>query len=308
MKKSILINTIPMMISGGFTNQKNSDILFSSDIGSHFKNRHSSNICFVEGDGNGDGDNNGGQGNDINFDDPKIKDYVQQQIDAAVTGLKNKNNELLGKNNSLNTKLSEFGDFSPEQVQQLQTIINGNEEAKLIADGKFEEVIAKRMDRTKAEYEEKITGLSSDLEKASGESGKFKKLYEERILGDELRKLAISEGVRPEAYDDILRRGFDIFSLAEDGTIEARDKDGHLVKDAKEMLLTPERFLNGLKETAPYYWPESQGAGADGQGRKQHQQNAGDVGKLADVVGKDGKFDLEAYRAARGKDSSRYQR
>lgn len=260
------------------------------------------------------GESGGGQGgvadknDNINFDDPRIKDYVQQQVDNAVTGLKNKNNELLGKNNSLSSKLSEFGDFSPEQVQQLNAIINGNEEAKLIADGKFEEVIAKRMDRTKAEYEEKINGLSTNLEKTSGEYDKYKKLYEERILGDELRNLAIKEGVRPQAYDDILRRGFDIFSLAEDGTIEARDKDGNLVKDSKEMLLTPERFLNNLKETAPYYWPESQGANVSGQQQRGHNQQSNDIGKLNDVVGKDGRFDLDAYRAARGKDQSRYNR
>lgn len=40
-----------------FSNQKNSDVLFSGDIGSHFKNRHSSNICFIDGDDAKDGDN-----------------------------------------------------------------------------------------------------------------------------------------------------------------------------------------------------------------------------------------------------------
>jgi prefoldin subunit 5 len=304
MKNTILASVIPMALSGKFQNQKNSDILFSNDIGNHYKNRYSSNICFADGD-----DAGGDEGNaDIDFSNPLIKDYVQRQVNEAITGLKTKNTELLGKYQETKTKLEGYGEISSDQVKKIMGVLQGNEEAQLLADGKFEEVVAKRLDRVKAEYDDKLTGMTSELEKLNGETGKYKKLYQERILGDQLRAIAIKEGVLPEAYDDVLRRGFDIFSLAEDGTIEARNENGELLKDKKDMLLTPERFINALKETSPYYWPASQGSGAQSQTqRPQNGLPSGDIGKLNDVV-KGGNFDLEAYRKARGDDQSRYNR
>lgn len=55
MKKSLPAKAIPMSLMGAtHSRQRNSDIFDCSDIGGHFKNRFSSNICFAEGDEVGD--------------------------------------------------------------------------------------------------------------------------------------------------------------------------------------------------------------------------------------------------------------
>lgn len=245
-----------------------------------------------------EGGDNGGD-NQIDFNDPRIIEHVKNAISESTTQLKNKNNELLGKLSTATTKLQGYGDTSPEQLQQIMNVLQNNEEAQLIADGKFDEVITKRTDRMKSEYDEQITGLNSNLETAQTEAGKYKSLYENKIIDDQIRAEAVKQGVRPEAYDDILRRGRDVFTLDDDGTLVARDKDGVLVKDGKGMLLNPERFLSNLQESAPYYWPDSQGAGANGQTNNGNNQKT-DVEDLESVAtSNNGNFDLEEYRTQR---------
>ena len=87
-------------------------------------------------------------------------------------------------------------------------------------------------------------------------------------------------------------------SLGENRVLVRAYKDGVLIKDAKGMLLTPERFLMGLKDSAPYYWPESQGAGLQGQQQQHQQQSSKSVDDLQNVVG-NGEFDLAEYRKQR---------
>ncbi|MDC4963191.1 hypothetical protein OHW10_18925, partial [Acinetobacter baumannii] len=51
----------------------------------------------------------GGQGSTtINFEDPAIKAQLDQYVEQHVSGLKAKNNELLGKNRSLSDELTNF--------------------------------------------------------------------------------------------------------------------------------------------------------------------------------------------------------
>lgn len=50
MRKKLLALSVPSSLTGSFQKQRNSDVFGCSDIGTHFKNRYSSNICFAEGD------------------------------------------------------------------------------------------------------------------------------------------------------------------------------------------------------------------------------------------------------------------
>ena len=50
MRKKLLSLSVPNSLTGSFQKQRNSDIFGCSDVGAHFKNRYSSNICFIEDD------------------------------------------------------------------------------------------------------------------------------------------------------------------------------------------------------------------------------------------------------------------
>lgn len=50
MRKRLLALSVPNLLTGSFQKQRNSDIFSCSDVGAHFKNRYSSNICFADDD------------------------------------------------------------------------------------------------------------------------------------------------------------------------------------------------------------------------------------------------------------------
>lgn len=311
MLKSKLAHTIPMALMGSFTNQSNNDVLGNVDFGEHFKNRHNSHIAFIDDGGNQGGDQGGDQGGqqgggDIDFNDPRIQDYVRNQVSEQTTGLKNKNNELLGKLQNANGQLEGFGGLTPEQAaqaQQLFNILNGSEEAQMIKDGRIDEVIAKRIDKKEAEWTETNNSLQEKLNAATESGNKYKGLYETKILEDSFREECIKAGALPEAVGDILMRARqDGFTLGEDGKPELRNAEGNLVYDDKNRIITPERYVESLRQSNPYYWPGSQGTGTTGQLGRQTQQNG--MTKINDAASGQS-FDLEAYRNARGGDKTK---
>ena len=89
-------------------------------------------------------------------------------------------------------------------------------------------------------------------------------------------------------------RGRSVFSLDENKQIEARDAEGKLAVIDKKVMTT-KNWIEGLKDTSPHYWPESEGAGAHGG------STGGDTDyhtKLNDLATKG---DMKGFRALRAK-------
>jgi len=92
----------------------------------------------------------------------------------------------------------------------------------------------------------------------------YKTLYESKVIDDGIRAEATKAGVRSEALSDVLLRGRGVFSLDDKKQIEARDSEGKLAKTVDDKVLTTKNWIEGLKESSPHYWPNSEGAGAHG--------------------------------------------
>jgi len=252
------------------------------------------------GDGGDAGDGQGG-GGQIDLNNPTIQSAIQAAVSEATTGLKNKNDELLGKLNKSNDALKAFDGLDAAKIKNMLDSMDQNEEAKLISEGKFEEVIQKRMDKITAQHEDTVSGLNENLSSITGERDHYRGLYENQTIGNEVKTAALKAGVLPEALDDVNRRAMDIFSLDADGNIEAREgkkSDGSLLQ-IDGHLLTVERFVDSLKKDAPYYFPASESGGAEGDGKGNRQQS-GSV-DLEKVIGDGTDIDMDAYRASRKK-------
>ncbi len=94
----------------------------------------------------------------------------------------------------------------------------------------------------------------------------YEGLYKTKMVEDALRDAAVEAKIRPEAITDVLLHGRNIFSLSEDGSIEARDAENKLRKTIDDKVLTTSNWIEGLKKSSPHYWPGSKGAGAEGGG------------------------------------------
>ncbi len=199
---------------------------------------------------------------------------VQKFLDGEVSGLKTKNQELLGSNKTIKTELDklkgQFEGLDIEAVKGLLTKAGQDEETKLIAEGKLDEVVSRRTERLRGDLDKQIKAANERAEKAEAFAAK----YSDKVLADSIRAAAIKAGALPEAAEDIILRARGTFKLSEDGEPIATDRDGQVIygKDGRTPL-SPQEWAESLRETATHLWPRAQGAGPTGdQGGKATQK------------------------------------
>lgn len=190
---------------------------------------------------------------------------VQQYVEREVTGLKNKNQELLGSLKSTKTELEsikgQFEGLDIEAVKGLLKKASQDEETRLIAEGKLDEVVSKRTERLRADLDKQLKAEQERAQKAEAFANRFR----DKVLADSIRAAALKAGALPEAAEDIILRARGTFTLNEDGEAVAVDADGQVIygKDGKTPL-TPLEWAESLRESAPHLWPRAQGAGQTG--------------------------------------------
>lgn len=186
---------------------------------------------------------------------------VQKMIDEQVNGLKNKNSELLGTLKKQKEQLSQFDGIDPDAVRNILKRFSDDEESKLIAEGKIDEVLSKRTERMTGDYEKK---LKSEQEKAESYL-KRAQAYESKVFENAIRQEAAKAGLHQFAVDDAILRAKNMFHLGENGDLQALDADGQLIygKDGKSGLTVSEWF-ESQKETAPHWFPSIGGSGTKG--------------------------------------------
>ena len=217
------------------------------------------------GSGGGSGEGGSGEGGSGEGGDKKFtQSDVEKAVNEAVGGLKTKNDELLGKTKKLQEQLQQFDGIDPEKMRSMLKRFEDDEEAKLLAEGKVEELVEKRLSKATAQFDEKYSAIVAERDDFEGKWKISDAKYNKRVINEVMMKAAVDAGVRSEAIEDIVIQSRDIFTVGEDEELEARDKDGNLRKIG-EKLLTPKTFIESLKETKPHYWPDSQGAGAQGR-------------------------------------------
>lgn len=190
---------------------------------------------------------------------------VQEYVDNEVAGLKSKNTALLGSNKTIKTELEklkgQFDGLDIEAVKGLLAKAGQDEETKLIAEGKLDEVISRRTERLRTDLDKQVKAANERADKAEAFAAK----YSDKVLADSIRAAAIKAGALPEAAEDIILRARGTFKLSEDGEPVATDRAGEVVygKDGKTPL-SPLEWAESLRETATHLWPRAQGAGQTG--------------------------------------------
>lgn len=252
--------------------------------------------------GDEEGSGSGGSG-DETFNADQLATAVKEAVDKAVqtandtskTEYDTKRAELLDETKKAKEAASKWKDLDFDQVSSVMKVYGESADAKLIADGKIDEVITKRIDTEKAKWDEERTTSKTALDSATTERDYYKGLYENKLADIQLRTAAEKAEVVPTAIDDIVTRGLKIFKVDSEGNLEARDEKGELMKTKADLLLTPVLFLEELKESAPHYWPASEGAGARGGA----SGGSADLDVRAQTAAKSG--DMKAFREVREK-------
>lgn len=208
----------------------------------------------AEADGNGDG---GGGGPAIT---PEVQAIIDERVNSAVTGLKAKNGELLGKLKDATTNLQRFDGIDPDAVRTILAKFADDEEAGLIKSGKIDEVLNKRTERMQAENQKALKAEQEKYERAESKASKLAA----RTLSAAIKDAGIKSGAYPEALDDIVLRGQNLWRLNDDGEPVAMNGDEVVLGKDGKTPLTPLEWAESLRESAPHLWPKAQGSNAPG--------------------------------------------
>ncbi|WP_272685643.1 hypothetical protein [Providencia sp. PROV130] len=220
---------------------------------------------------------------------PEIQSIIDQQVSQQVSGLKAKNTELLGKIKEQGDNLKRFDGIDPDTVKGMLKRFENDEEAKLIADGKIDELINKRTERMRGDTDKQLKEANARVEKAEAFANKFRA----RVLGDEIRSAAGKAGALSSAQEDLILRAKGIFQINDEGQAVAVDEDGNPImgKDGRTPL-SPIEWVESLKESAPHLFPAASGtdAGKHKQGGahlKRSQMSASEKAEYIRRYGRD---------------------
>ncbi|KHY12363.1 hypothetical protein, partial [Acinetobacter baumannii] len=146
------------------------------------------------------------------YEDPKgLKSALQSERDAA------KNAKL-----ELQKLQKQFEGIDPEIVKKVFAQIDQDEEAKLIAEGKVNEVIQKRTEKMREEHEKLLKAEKERADKAEAYAQKFK----QSVIQSQIVQAAIELEALPEATPDIAFLAQSKFALDENGKAVAVDENG----------------------------------------------------------------------------------
>lgn len=209
-----------------------------------------------------------GKPGEITASNPAVAKLIADAVAAEVIGLKANNEELIGEKRTAKKDLADlqklWEGMDAGKVRALVARFENDEEAQLIADGKVDEVIDRRVGAMRTDLEGQITQATEKITEHEGTVGRLTGRIKKLLLEKYLIQAAATEGVVPSAMQDVLARAMQVFVLNDDEELEAREGEVLLKgKDGKSKLM-PGEWLPSMQTACPHWWPPSQGGGTNG--------------------------------------------
>lgn len=231
-------------------------------------------------------------------DNPKFQEAVKEQVAKLTEGLQKNRDDLKAEKKELQEKLNSFQSqwdgLDAKKVKETLALIEKNEDVKLLAEGKNEEVLQKRTQRLTEEHDRVVQGLNKQIEDLTSQNAGFQNQIKTLRVEGEIRQAAVEQGLVPSAIDDALTRANSLFNVDDTGNLVAQEAGGSTVmgKDGKAPL-TPAEWLEDMRPKASHWWPAPAGAGAQGGGSTPTQPHT-----LSREAARDRKTYLEAKAKA----------
>ena len=156
--------------------------------------------------------------------------------------------------------LKKFGTLDAEGLQEKMDRL---EELESVSDGadtddKINQRVEAKLKVKEAAHKRELLALSTQLEETNGTLKTYQQRETQRTISDTIVKAATQAKVLPEVISDAKALASMLFEVDDTGAVIAKEGSG------LELGTTPELWLAERKTTSPYWWPESQGAGAKG--------------------------------------------
>lgn len=205
------------------------------------------------------------------------EDKRKQVLDALKedrAGLERNKQQILDEKKQSDQKLKElegsltslqaaFGDRTPEDVKAMMDRLEGDEMARLAAEGKTEELVKKHKEKWEADQKSKLQALQSQLDEMNETNQKLSEQLTSELVDNRALQAASKVGAIPESMDVVKMLAKSAWKL-EDGEPVLRDKNGEIVT-GKSGAMSFEEWADGpLREAHPYLFPQPKGGGAQG--------------------------------------------
>ena len=199
-----------------------------------------------------------GDGFELNYD--VLKDH------PAVMKLRKTTDDVDKKRTTAERALEElqnkFGDLNPEDARDALRKIEEMGDKDMIDSGNIEELLEKKTERMRADFEKQLAAKSEALEVAESRNGTYEKEISDIRIYDTIKDAALSKGARKEALTDIKNRAAGVWKL-ENGKPAAMDADGVIMGKRGEPL-TIEEWVDTLATESTYLFEANSGGGASG--------------------------------------------
>jgi len=220
---------------------------------------------------------------DLDLNDPEVQAAIEAaaktQAEGQLSELQNSIEALQGNN----AKLVDEKKAETERAKQLKAIfdeLGGEDEInklkqakaegdkaaalKMLVEGNFEEFQAAITEKAVAGYAKQVEAAQEQVEKSNGERDGILAKYNGKLIDIAVREAAGKAEVHPTAVADIVFRAQQQFSVHDDA-VGLFDDNGiaKIGADGKTPYSIGE-WLEEQRETAPHWWPASQGGGAGG--------------------------------------------
>jgi len=156
-------------------------------------------------------------------------------------------------------------------VDNLKDVISrfeDSEEAKMIKEGKIDDVINGRIDKQRTQWEAKLKAEADSNLSLKEQLESRDKVISGLVVDGAIQTTAASiEDFRGEAMEDVVARGRNVWKV-EDGKAVAYGPDGNQLFNAKGEPLAVNEWIDSMRESAPHYFRSAKGTNAKGGGGK----------------------------------------
>lgn len=187
---------------------------------------------------------------------------IKEAVEAEVAGLKAKNGELLGTMAQQKEQLKAFEGLDPAALKAMKDRLDQDEDVKLLAEGKKNEVIEKYTQRMRDQHKAE---LEAAAQKTAAEAARAD-IYKSAVLDNQIR--AACTGMHPGAIDDALLHARNTFVLDAKGKAVQLDSEGRPVlgKDGSSPF-SPSEWIETQKELKPHWFPAGNSGSGSGAAR-----------------------------------------
>lgn len=206
-----------------------------------------------------------------------VEDKIKAAVKEATDGLLAKNKELLGEVKTGREALKKFEGIDVEEVKSIMAKFDGDEDAKLVKEGKIQELLDRKYAKRDQEWQRKLDAAFAERDTAKAKADKFL----DSVLDDRLRS-AFNGKIDPRSMKAALLEAKQIFKLDDEGRAIQVDSDGQIVvgKDGKSPF-SPLEWVesDATRKESPYLFPATGSGTGSSQGT-----NQGAAGKTAELM------------------------